>query len=676
MAKKVIYDGSKEGTLGRALAQSLNLFGNSYVTTQSLEEVEQGVEQGELDSVLFVTPNRETAHEGNRIRRRAVDTPFLFLTVPGERSDEVAGSIRGQHVSSISLVDILKRTQGVERIQPTLKRDYGFAFEADPQGLTTVLMDQFSEPLLCFRELVQNSVDAEAGRVEINTGYDKDKKLLAVDVYDDGSGMTLDHIKTYLTLFDSTKDADIKKIGQMGAGKVFAHALKPRQMVVETGDGQEGHKVVFNDDLSGKVVETTPYQGTNVKLLLPLTRPKARAFNQKLEKVVREWCKHVETPLYINGEQINEPFDVPGHYKAKLSEEGLEAVVALGRGRYDLFKGGILLEGQTWTPSERYENGDLLRLFGGLIDAENFDFPISRNGVVRNDDFERVFGKVKKAVVTEFTPKFIEDLESGKVSTHDSGNVKDFFYHLLANHGYHEVDDETLDKIRTLPILDNADGSPLSVKGVREKVEEHGCLYYTSNGLSSTELSAFMDRGIPVLRNPDSLVTGQIFGRTPKQCLDSKYYRGNMSRELGAFDFYAINDLLTKGFVSKVSASSVGGGFVGASVNSDGTYDNPFDFSKIKVYGAEFKDLQGRPEENVLLDSHWSGDYDRRRNVIFNVNHPFMTSMSDLSQYDKSLAQYYIACELIKSKKVFSNASHKMREHEMSRIGLKAVDND
>jgi hypothetical protein len=187
-----------------------------------------------------------------------------------------------------------------------------------------------------------------------------------------------------------------------------------------------------------------------------------------------------------------------------------------------------------------------------------------------------------------------------------------------------------------------------------------------------------MDKGIPVLRNPADLVRKSIFGHVQQQCLDSRYYRGQMSREIGSFNFSAINHLLARGFVSKMSASSVGGGFLGAPVNNEGTFDNPFDFSRLRVYGAEFKDLQGNPEENILLDTYWTGDYsyDRRHNVVFNVNHPFMRNMEGLARQDQPLAHYFIACELIKSKKVFEKASHKLREHEMSRIGLKAVDHE
>jgi len=147
MAKQIIYDGGK-GVVGTALAQSLNLFGNSYVCIPSLDQVEKELENGEVDSVLLVTPDRETAYKANQLRRKAIDTPFMFLTLAGERAEETRSAIRGEQCSATSLVEILMRTHGRTRIRPKLKRDYGFAFEADPKGLTTVLMDQFSEPLL------------------------------------------------------------------------------------------------------------------------------------------------------------------------------------------------------------------------------------------------------------------------------------------------------------------------------------------------------------------------------------------------------------------------------------------------------------------------------------------------------------------------------------------------
>jgi hypothetical protein len=68
--------------------------------------------------------------------------------------------------------------------------------------------------------------------------------------------------------------------------------------------------------------------------------------------------------------------------------------------------------------------------------------------------------------------------------------------------------------------------------------------------------------------------------------------------------------------------------------------------------------------------------YSRLHKVIFNVHHPFMKKMETLYHRNETYAQYLIACELVQSEKVFGNVSHKLREHEMSRIGLKVLDYD
>jgi len=540
-------------------------------------------------------------------------------------------------------------------------------------------MDQFSEPLLCFRELVQNSVDAEAKKIEIKTGYDKDKQLLEIQVIDDGAGMSLDNIRTYLTLFDSTKDTNIKKIGQMGAGKVFAHALKPKLMTVETGNGEQGYRVVFNPDLSGKILETTPHEGTNVRLFIPMKLTKARAFNKKLEEVVGEWCKYIKTPLFINGQKINEPFKIKGDYVERIEEEGLEAEIAFKSFGYEFFKGGILLEKTHYLYSRDNEKGDILSLFGGLVNAERVDFPISRNGVVRNEEYYELIRTVKKNIVKKFTPRFIDEIKDkidSKKIIIDQPFINRFFHHILANNGYGWLDRQTLDRINQLPILENADGSFLSVNKVKEKAKQQGYLYYLIDGsFSATELSAFLDNDIPVLRKPEMLVREDIFKHESKQCLDNGYYKGYMSERFGVFNFSRISDLLTRGFVSKISLSSTGGGFLGTRTDNDGNFDNPFDFSKLRIYGADFKDFQGNPQENILLDSYWDENC-REHSVILNVSHPFMKSMRDLALKNQRLAYYFIACELIKSKKVFDNASARLRENEMLRIGLKAVDNE
>ncbi len=676
MKKTIIYD-PKNGT-GKALAQSLMFLERSFLVTESVEEVMQTTDKETIDSILMVVGDKDDIHTGNQLSKRCFDTPVLFATNP-EMGEDLTSRLNGEHYSTLRVPLIALGLAKQITLKKILEKDYGFAFKANPEGLTRVLMDQFSEPLLCFRELVQNSADAEASRILINTSYDTEKELLSVSVNDDGCGMNLDQIMIYLTLFDSTKDENIKKIGQMGAGKVFAHALGPELTVVETGDGQEGHKVIFNPDLSGRIVTSEPYQGTDVKLLLPMKRNKARTFNKELDQIVRKWCQYIETPLMVNGEKVNLPFELPGKYVINLREEGLNAVISPSREfhGFSLYKGGILLEDRAYIESNRYEKGNIMSSFGGLVDANVFDFPISRNGVVHNDDYKSLFKRLKNVIVKEYTPLFLRDYQKERTSRVHKNMMRGHFELVLANHGYSCLEEKTLDEIKKLPLLENVNGKMLSINEVREGVEKSGCLYYTNNGLSSQELAGFLDKGIPVLKSPGHIILHNVLGGYKNQCLDSKYYHGATSRAVGVFNFDSISSLLRKGFVQKVSSNiwSGSGSSGGVATNSDGTFDNPFDFNMLQIYGAGFKDLDGNPNENILLDSYSEGfGYSRSRKVIFNVHHPFMKKMETLYERNETYAQYLLACELIQSEKVFGGVSHKLREHEMSRIGLKVLD--
>ena len=46
------------------------------------------------------------------------------------------------------------------------------SFSVDIKGLLEALTEQFPEPLLCVRELVQNAADASAKRIEVDVAYD------------------------------------------------------------------------------------------------------------------------------------------------------------------------------------------------------------------------------------------------------------------------------------------------------------------------------------------------------------------------------------------------------------------------------------------------------------------------------------------------------------------------
>ncbi|MDP7181140.1 MAG: ATP-binding protein [Candidatus Woesearchaeota archaeon] len=658
MSKVILYDPDQDLT-------DLAIDAVEIVRTENSRQLKQLIAANGVECVLTPAMGESASWRApERMEGQVhVDIPTFYIT-----NTDTARQFADQGILLEDIETLPERIAQARQSPLKLIRDYGFAFEADSQGLTEVLMGQFAEPLLCFRELVQNSVDAGASAINIETGYDIERELLRVNVLDDGAGMSKENVGVYLTLFDSTKDTEIDTIGCMGAGKVFAHALGLENQIVTTGDGESGHQLTFNSDLSGEIAEIEPYQGTDVELLLPLKRYKARAFNKKLFEVVQQWCKYVKTPIYVNGESINRPFDISGDHKLRISEPGLEAVVALtGIGRSELVRGGIMLD----PSAELYdydEKGHVLGLFSSLIDAKEFDFPISRNGVVQNSNYERVCRVVKKATVKHFTEVFRQHAES-KSQARLSKDARSFYFHVQANYGYNAITEEQSEMVDNLPIYELADRTWTSRQALRECSQDGKQIYFTNKGLSPTELSTFKKRGLPVLRSPHSLVENHLF--EGMKSLDIGYFTGESISRFGGIDFNNISGLLREGFVSKMYGSSSGGGGWATSDTSTG-FDNPFRFDRLRLCGADFTTLEGEPDQTRLLQSNYQH---RMTYVTFNVNHPFIQRMEKLADCNANLASYFVACELIKSKQVFNNVSDKIRESEMLRVGMKVMRN-
>src|SRR5262245_8857740 len=73
---------------------------------------------------------------------------------------------------------------------------------------------QFADPLVFLRELVQNSLDASATRIEVSFSHDRQSEVAAITVIDNGEGMNERIIDNHLlTLFSSSKENDLTKIG-------------------------------------------------------------------------------------------------------------------------------------------------------------------------------------------------------------------------------------------------------------------------------------------------------------------------------------------------------------------------------------------------------------------------------------------------------------------------------
>ena len=107
------------------------------------------------------------------------------------------------------------------------------AATASVPGLVKDLVDQFSDPLAFYRELIQNSMDAGSNRVDVTLEYDDKTGTARMAVEDDGEGMDERIIDEYfLVLFRSTKEDDLTKIGKF-AGIV---SVQPAADLVRSTD--------------------------------------------------------------------------------------------------------------------------------------------------------------------------------------------------------------------------------------------------------------------------------------------------------------------------------------------------------------------------------------------------------------------------------------------------------
>lgn len=196
------------------------------------------------------------------------------------------------------------------------------------EGVVDNLVTQFSNALDCFRELVQNSIDAGASSIEVWTEFEPGEGHLgtiAFHVDDFGEGMDEAIIDTKLTkLFASDKEDDLTKIGKFGIGFVSVFALKPAAVLLHTGRAGEYWEVLFHADRSfDKTRLDYPVEGTQITIFLKGDIPEYREYVEGIRRNLKRWCCHADTEILfedrspISGQErglevINEEFLVDG----------------------------------------------------------------------------------------------------------------------------------------------------------------------------------------------------------------------------------------------------------------------------------------------------------------------------------------------------------------------------
>jgi hypothetical protein len=277
------------------------------------------------------------------------------------------------------------------------KRGHHVSVSGDPaEEVLDDLVAQFSDPYAFVRELIQNSLDAGAGRIEIRMRY-SDKEL-TIEAIDDGEGMDRATIEGYLlTLFRSTKEDDLTKIGKFGIGFVSLFAVGPYQVVVDTGRDGVWHRVVFAEDRSYTLLEMPdPFEGTTVRLELSRSVEQAQQDCERLRESAVRWCGFAEAEITTSASGIRagwketsiaRPFIVEAPVVIRHEADGFCAVLGPSRTpAVGFYNQGLTL----WEQQQSLIEGVSFRVKG-----RHLEHTLTRDNVIRDAHFAAVMRQLE-----------------------------------------------------------------------------------------------------------------------------------------------------------------------------------------------------------------------------------------------------------------------------------------
>ena len=372
------------------------------------------------------------------------------------------------------------------------------SFSVDVAGLLEALTEQFPEPLLCVRELIQNAADAGARRIETELAYDASRSLLRVSVRDDGRGMNTQEVEGYLVIGFSEKDPRHHR-GRFGVGKLSPYALGIDRMAVETCDGHTTHRIAFNPDGSGTITRLEPRpRGTVVRVYKKCSRAEAEELAERTFQLVQETCGSIAIPLFVNGTQVNRDIALPSIYAFSFEGPAGKGVLGIcAEPVHTLMGGGIVLE----------KDAPILgNEVSYILDSSRLSPTLSRNAVRRDQAFDELL-RAASARMPTFIAHVARQLRVRTDRLRAEGTP--------VERGLDDNDRAALEWLRRLllepedgapgsvvrdaPVLETANGGLVSAHELIDVIRREGRLPVSRVPRTSAEIGGYEDRGVPVL---------------------------------------------------------------------------------------------------------------------------------------------------------------------------------
>ena len=358
------------------------------------------------------------------------------------------------------------------------------------------LVDQFSDPFTCLRELVQNAMDAGTEQIEVKTRYLSDPGGVCLEIRDFGEGMNRDIIDGKLTrLFSSDKENDLTKIGKFGIGFVSVFSLKPELVTVDTGRDGEFWRIAFDGGTDYQLFELhDPLEGTSVKIYKLLNYEDLEEFDERCAQTISRWCRHSHIDISFNGETINRPMEVNSDCRIQISDPlGLFDVGLSNANPSDY---GFYNTGLTLTEGESEEHpGVTFKIL-----SNHLEHTLTRDAVIVDENYHKVMARLKQIVEEDLFQKVCQDMSSDE-QTRETCAALVFDY--LAN----RLQSLTRTQL-SRPFLRNIDGSEILLKDLIKcaKKEQRIFTTDTESGLSERALR----EDIPVLNIGEGSATAQL----------------------------------------------------------------------------------------------------------------------------------------------------------------------
>ena len=281
------------------------------------------------------------------------------------------------------------------------------------------LINQFSDPMSFFRELIQNALDAGSDMVDVDFEFEPSAKdpnsgAMIVVVTDSGEGMDREIIDNKLTrLFSSGKDGDMTKIGKFGIGFVSVFAIDPDAVCVDTARAGEAWRVLFDRSRNFKRLRLDQaLEGTTIRIIKNSTRAEFDKFVTRARQVIRYWCGHANGEVIVAGELVTEPFGLDAPLSVRYQDEFSHIHIghqADGATLHGFFNGGLTLV------QADHNHGSAIADLVGVsfkVSSRYLEHTLTRDDVIKDGHFGKVVKKLQELARSELRDKVFAELDA------------------------------------------------------------------------------------------------------------------------------------------------------------------------------------------------------------------------------------------------------------------------